>query len=106
MKTFWNWLVTSSTDPDKTSLTIRGILVGIVPTVIWMLPLLCTGVKICIDPNSLPVLVDIAIQIVHYILIAIQAITVVISSVMFIWGMIRKFMNGQWSAAPAPLDPQ
>lgn len=104
MKTFWNWLVTSSSDPLKTSLTVRGVLVGIVPMAISMIPFLCTGVHICIDPGSLPLVVDIAVQFVHYVLIIVQGITVVVSAVLFIIGMIRKIQIGQWSAAPSPLE--
>lgn len=104
MNKFFTWLTTSSVNPAKTSLAIRGVLVGIIPTIVWILPHICTYTSVCIDPNSLPVFFEIIVKIIEGILTLVQVIGVIISSVMVGIGLVRKMINGQWSAAPAPIE--
>jgi len=104
MNKFFTWLTTSSANPAKTSLAIRGILVGIVPTLVWILPHVCTYISVCIDPNSLPIFLEVIVKIIEGILTVVQAIGVIVSTVMVGIGLVRKVINGQWSAAPAPIE--
>lgn len=34
MNTFWNWLVTSSANPEQTALTVKGLVVSYLPLVL------------------------------------------------------------------------
>lgn len=82
MKNFITWLVTSSADSEKYSLTIKGLLVSIAPIAIIVLHL-NTG-----DYGSL---VDAISSVIFYGGSIISAIVTVI-------GLIRKIDVGHWSA--------
>lgn len=76
-------LLTSSADPTKTSLFIRGILTALVPLVIAL-----TGLNEA-DVNAF---IDAVVNAAFYITGALAAAQVV-------YGLARKLYLGQWSAA-------
>lgn len=80
MKTFWSWLVTSSADPAKWSLTIKGF-AGTAITIITMVAGLAN-----IQVGDLTPVVDAVVSFV-------QAILLAVSSVAFIIGFVRKVWN-------------
>lgn len=77
MEKIWNWLVVSSADPNAYSLTIKGTLLGIA-TVLTML----AGFG-HIQLGDLTPLVDGIVQ-------AVQAFLALVSSVVFVVGLVRK----------------
>lgn len=72
MKKFLNWLVRSSSDPSAVSLTVRGALIGIIPTIL----LFAQQFHWAWTQEQLTE--------------AIQAITMIVSSFLVIVGMFRK----------------
>lgn len=76
LKPLWNWFVRSSADPKKVSLSVKGILLGIIPV------LSITG----LDTSSLPQGVDFVIGALEQTLIIISA------SITFV-GFVRKLKN-------------
>ena len=91
MKDFWSWLVTSSADPARYGLAFKGFMVGVVPFVTLLSPVLCQVVKFCFDIA----LVNPAIDAVANLIVA--GLTLV-SSAMIVWGLGRKVSFGRWSA--------
>ena len=77
----FNWITTSSQDPTKVSLFIKGILVSIAP-----LAMIAFGVT---QEEWTPV-VD---QVVDLAYLA----TATVSSAMMLFGMARKLYEGRWS---------
>lgn len=69
----------SSVDAGKLSLTIRGLLVGLIPTIIFLAKL--KGVDL--SEESITKVGDVLVQIV-------EAGTTVVAGSMFLWGVIRK----------------
>lgn len=65
----WNWLVQSSADPTSVSLMVKGILVGVVPYLMTLLPAI--GLHPSADLNSVP---DMVYGLVFYGLTAVSAI--------------------------------
>ena len=78
---FTNWLVQSSSDPEKVSMMVKGILVGIIPFLMQFLPLI--GIKLSPDLVNIP---DFVYGVVFYGLTAIGAVIAVM-------GFLRKIWN-------------
>lgn len=78
-----NKLITSSSDPKKLSLTIKGILVAIVPIVAVLLGL---------PEADLQPLINGIVDVVY-------AGSALISAVMVVYGAGRKVYNQRWSAS-------
>ena len=76
-KTFWNWLVVSSADEDKLSLTLKGIFGAAVTTLTVVLGFANIHV------GDLTPVVDALITL-------IQAIAAVVSAVVTLYGLVRK----------------
>lgn len=68
LKTAWLWLIKSSSDPQKMSLTVKSILVGVIPF------LALVGV----DTSHLPQGVDFLVGAVEQALIIVSAVTALI----------------------------
>lgn len=79
LKTIWNWFVISSASPEKTSLTIKGLLVGAIPAIMMVLPLLGLNIEL----GQLQGFVDELTQ-------AIQLMFVIASGMMTLYGLVRK----------------
>lgn len=92
MKELFSWLVTSSADPARLGLMVRGLLVGIVPAISFMMPLACSLIHVCVDLSAISPAIDAIVQIV-------VALATVISGGMILLGLIRKAVLGQWSAS-------
>jgi len=72
----------SSVDPNKIALTVKGVLVAIVPVILFALK--AGGIEI--GEGDIQSLID-------SITAAIIAVGGAISAVMLVWGGIRKFIN-------------
>lgn len=70
----------SSHDPDKLSLTVKGLLLGFVPFVMFVAR--TYGVE-GIDANYVTAVID-------QIGIIVQQLTALISTVLVLWGLLRK----------------
>lgn len=79
LKKIWQWLVKSSADAKKWSLTIKSILYAIIPTAVYFLGL----VHIQIGSDALT-------EVVNMIAELIVVIGGVITAISFTWGLIRK----------------
>lgn len=75
-------LVTSSSDPRALSLTVKGVLTAVLPFLLML-----TGLPEA-DMNAI---VELVVDIVFYG-------TTLLSLVMTVYGLIRKAVNGRWSA--------
>lgn len=76
---FFNWLVLSSADAGSLSLTVRGFLLGLVPTASLLLGL----AHIKVGSDQLNSLVDGVVAL-------LQAVLAVVSAVVFLVGLGRK----------------
>lgn len=76
---FWKWLVTSSADPQKMSLAVKGFL-GTAATVVTVV---LGFANVHIGPDVINQVVDVGVAIV-------QGAVGTVSSVAFLWGLIRK----------------
>lgn len=81
----FEWLVRSSADPAKLSLTIRGALVALVPIVLSTLSAICGFGIAClgVDETTLNQLVESIIAIVNAVLLVVGAVVAFV-------GLIRK----------------
>ena len=77
----WNWIVQSSANPQQVSLTVRGVLVGVIPFLMQFLPMF--GIHVSPDFNNIPDYVE---AIVYYGL-------TIVASVMTAYGFFRKVFN-------------
>lgn len=75
-----DWLLASSADPQKVSLTLKGVLIGVIPTIIAFAGL--TGVTIP-DQEALTSIVNDGSMIV-------QILLGMVASAMTVWGLLRK----------------
>lgn len=83
----WDWLVTSSADPARVSLTVRGALLALVPTVLGIVSAACGFGIICLGVDE-PLLN----QIIESIAALIQGVLAVVAALWVVWGLIRKIV--------------
>lgn len=76
-----NWLIVSSSNPAAVSLTIKGVLVGVVPFLMQYLPII--GIQVSPDFANVP---DMVYSIVFY------GLTFLASFMSFV-GFVRKLWN-------------
>ena len=90
--TFWNWLVVSSANPQQVALTVQGFFsMTIVQTVFQFLPM------IGIHPTfTLAVLSG-------GIVSAIYTIATIVTSLVTLYGLLRKFIVTVHGLVPAPV---
>jgi hypothetical protein len=94
LKDWFNWFITSSSDPLKFSMTVRGTLLiagsyALKAAVIACgLGIYCLG----IDQSAINQIVDSGANLA-------QGAALIVGSVMAVIGIWRKFKNKQWSAA-------
>lgn len=91
IKYFINWFITSSADPLKTSLALRGFLIAILPKIVIALPIICSMVSVCIDPAHLNPVIDILADITKWTMY-------VVGGIVGLVGLYRKLKNGRWSS--------
>jgi len=92
-----NWVLTSSSDPNKYSLTIKGALSMGAAYVLQLLPVLCGFHVLCwsVDGSVLSSAIDTVTNIVYLALS-------LVGSVAFLWGLGRKIWLNRWSAYQVP----
>lgn len=91
MKNIWNWLITSSEDPERTSLAVRGALTMGASYLLSVAPLACSIVTaLCFDTGSIAPIIDSLVKIVDGLLL-------VFGGAAFLIGIIRKISLGRWS---------
>lgn len=85
MNNIWNWIVVSSADPSKTSLTVKAAGVLAIPYVLNSVKIACGVGLVCIgvDSASLNGLVDASAGIV-------EAALSLIGGIAFVYGFARK----------------
>ena len=84
IKKIWSWLVVSSADPTKMSLTVKAFLAGIATLITYAVGL--GVVHIGFAPDVLNQFIDASVQVV-------QAFFAFISAVAFAIGLARKIFN-------------
>lgn len=94
LKTLWNWLITSSEDPQKTSLAVKGVLVLGADYLLKAVAIACAVGYACLPIDSAS-----AQPIIDAITTLIQAGLMAIGVGAFFYGLYRKIRNGQWTAA-------
>jgi len=82
MEKFWKWLVQSSIDPEKVGMTVKGILIGVIPAVLFAAPYL--------HVNIVPEQLQAAAELVREIIVTSLGL---ISGLMAVYGFIRKLAN-------------
>lgn len=82
MKDFIAWLVTSSADPRKVSLTVKGFLLGLAPLAMFLLGFTEAEAQSAAD------------AIANLVLLALS----IVSTIQIVWGLMRKATAGRWSA--------
>lgn len=78
---FVNWLVMSSKNPGEVGLTVKSVLLGVIPTVMIVLNL----AEIKVGAEDLSILVNSIVGIV-------QGALAIISTIGIGWGMLRKII--------------
>ena len=82
LQNFFKWIIQSSTDPTKVSLTVQSLLAGYVPivlTIAGFFPSLHTVVS-----------ADSLTAAVHAIIAIINGFFMIVAGVMFVYGFVRK----------------
>lgn len=79
----FNKLITSSQNPKELSLTVRSILIAIVPVVIAF-----TGIQ----TETVNIVVDSIVDIVYFA-------SSIVAALGTLYGLYRKYRNGRWSAS-------
>ena len=77
---FINWLVVSSSDPNKVSLTIKGILIGVVPVLMQVLTVF--GVHFSFTSDNL---IDVVCTAITAALTLVAAVTTLIGALRKVW---------------------
>ena len=96
MKNIWNLVVTSSADPKKTSLMIKGI----IGTAITYFALSSGLVEFSLPIGEFESINDALSLFIEAILAAIPVLMTAVSAWATLWGGLRKVLNKQWSAVP------
>jgi hypothetical protein len=97
---FIKWLVTSSSDPQKVSLTVKGALAFCGAYLLQLSPVLCGFHIICIsiDGDVLTSAINTTANIVYLSLS-------LVGSIAFLVGLGRKIWMGRWSSFTFPQPP-
>jgi uncharacterized membrane protein len=82
------WIVVSSENPQNVSLTMRGLMIAFIPTIMMLVPLVTTvfGIHLSITSESLTSIVN---DIVSLSTIALTVVGTCISG----YGLVRKIIN-------------
>jgi hypothetical protein len=94
------WLVTSSANPSKYSLTFKGFALGFIPWILQALSLTCGLHLYCgaIDGTFLTSVIETVANMIYYGLSFVAGVT-------FLCGITRKLWLDRWSAYPiSPTD--
>lgn len=80
---FINWLVISSSDPNKVSLTVKGVLTAAIPTILFVAHL--AGVDAIVGQNAQSVIDAVG----TFVMGGLYAVSAIVS----LYGAIRKIVN-------------
>src|SRR5688572_1931435 len=92
LRSFWDWLITSSADPRSSSLAIKGLLAVLGDYVLHALTaacafaLYCTGIDVVWINNVVQTLSDIA-----------YGALIIVGAAVSLIGIARKLWLGRWS---------
>jgi hypothetical protein len=98
MNNFISWLVTSSANPDKVGIAVRGVLVWVLAQAVDLSTMVCRVAGYCIDLGPFQGLVEPTVAFV------VAALTL-LGYGMFIFGILRKAWLNRWAAAPNQNEP-
>ena len=79
------WVVNSSQDPAKISLTVKGALVAFVPQIVAVAGLL-----------HLPIASDNLTETINQVTQGLQGLLMLVGSLIFAWGIARKLKSSYW----------
>lgn len=87
-----NWLITSSSDPSKTSLAVKGAVLLAGSQIVRVLDIACSFGLACLGVNADVIngIAQATETVVYGTLLAVGGITIV-------WGILRKIYLGRWS---------
>ena len=87
LKKIFTWIIASSADPKKVSLSVKAILLGVIPYTLHAISIACGVGWVCLDIDgpTLNSMVEIATQLVFYIF----SIIAIVGSV---YGVTRKLI--------------
>lgn len=85
---FLDWLLRSSADPRKTSLTVKAAMLGVLPAVLHFIGAACSYGLVClgVDETTLNVIIETIGELTFWFLTAVSAVG-------FIYGLVRKLIN-------------
>jgi hypothetical protein len=92
--TILNWLITSSADPKKTSLAVKGTVLLIGSQLVRLLDMACSFGFACLGVDAM-----IINQAAEGIETVVYGILILWGGVWFLWGLGRKIYLARWSAA-------
>jgi Na+/pantothenate symporter len=78
---FWNWLVVSSSNPNEVAATVKGMAGLLITFLIVFLPSI--GVQVNPDLSTIP-------DVIYSLVVSVLGI---VSSIVFIMGLLRKIVN-------------
>lgn len=82
MEKFWKWVTQSSVDPQKTALTAKALIVGVIPMAMFVAGFM----HLHILPEQLQAIAELVRQIIE---VGLGLIT----TGMFLFGLVRKLAN-------------
>lgn len=94
IKNIWNWLVTSSTDPNKVALSVKAFLTTLGGFLVLLSPLL----HLQIGNDQITALVNGAAQLV---VIGLTLVSMLVAA----FGIVRKLLSTDWKNQPPTEDP-
>ncbi|MFN3658161.1 MAG: hypothetical protein ACK4UO_12970 [Pseudolabrys sp.] len=97
MKDIWNWVVTSSADPEKTSLALKGLLTFGSGYVLNAVTALCGFGLVCLGIDA-----DWLVQVINFITQVALGALYIVGGGIALFGLGRKVKLGQWSAFGRP----
>ena len=83
IKKIWNWLVVSSANPQKISLTVKGVIISLIPILLTL-----SGIA------HLSITSDGITNIASLIANLIDVSFTIIASISIVYGIIRKIITG------------
>jgi hypothetical protein len=93
MKNFINWLITSSADPENTSLALKGILTVIGGYIVNIASIACSVGIYC-----LPITATWLTDMIGAIITGVHAGLLLTGAALTLFGLVRKLILGRWSA--------
>lgn len=91
----WYWLVRSSEDPQKFSLTVKGILTALATWAALAAGVVSFGMPPMEQVNGI---IDVVVNAVNLTLAAVPVVAGVYASWATVWGALRKVLVGRWAA--------